>query len=77
MATAGAAEGDDGVPIPTPFPARSKTKTTSILDVPIAATGFHFSDKILITLSQNGRLGHWVYSGSPDVFWIPILTIRT
>ncbi|OTA91780.1 hypothetical protein M434DRAFT_396964 [Hypoxylon sp. CO27-5] len=43
-----------------PFPARSKVATGSIDGVPTEASVLHFSDKILITLSQEGRLSQWI-----------------
>jgi proteasome assembly chaperone 3 len=48
-------------PILTPFPARSRSKTAPILDIPTTANSLLFSDKILITLSQHGRLAHWIH----------------
>jgi hypothetical protein len=50
---------------PTPFPAPSKTHTTTIAGLPTTATTLYFADKILITITQNGRLAHWVrHTGS-------------
>ncbi|KAL5395371.1 hypothetical protein PMIN03_009540 [Paraphaeosphaeria minitans] len=47
--------------VPSPFPAPSKTHTTAIAGHPTTATTLYFADKILITITQNGRLAHWVY----------------
>ena len=43
-----------------PFPASTKTQTTTIHNTPTTATTLYFADKILITITQNGRLAHWV-----------------
>jgi proteasome assembly chaperone 3 len=46
---------------PTPFPATSKTSSGLVKDTPTAVTCTSFSDKILLTISQAGRLAHWVH----------------
>ena len=46
----------------TPFPATTKTATASIKGAEATATTAYFADKILITVSQGGRLAHWVSS---------------
>ncbi|KAI1390919.1 uncharacterized protein F4822DRAFT_166830 [Hypoxylon trugodes] len=43
-----------------PFPAQSKFAIGSIDGLPTEASVLHFSDKILITLSQEGRLSQWL-----------------
>ncbi|KAF1967394.1 hypothetical protein BU23DRAFT_542924 [Bimuria novae-zelandiae CBS 107.79] len=45
----------------TPFPAPSKSHSTSISGHPTTATTLYFADKILITVTQYGRLAHWVH----------------
>ncbi|CAA9963908.1 hypothetical protein PTMSG1_07267 [Pyrenophora teres f. maculata] len=52
---------DDYVVTPTPYPARSKTATVAIKNIETTATTVNFADKILITVTQNGRLAHWVH----------------
>lgn len=44
-----------------PFPAQSKSATGPIDGVPTEASVLQFSDKILVTLSQEGRLSQWVF----------------
>ncbi|KAJ4350977.1 hypothetical protein N0V95_004261 [Ascochyta clinopodiicola] len=46
---------------PTPFPARSKSASSSIHGLETTATSMSFADKILITVTQQGRLAHWVH----------------
>ena len=41
------------------FPAPSKTAEGTIGGIPTSASSIFFSDKILITLSQDGRLAQW------------------
>lgn len=43
-----------------PFPAQSKSTIGPIDDIPTEASVLYFSDKILVTLSQEGRLSQWV-----------------
>ncbi|KAI4863244.1 hypothetical protein F4820DRAFT_427748 [Hypoxylon rubiginosum] len=43
-----------------PFPAQSKSATGPIDGVPTEASVLQFSDKILVTLSQEGRLSQWI-----------------
>jgi proteasome assembly chaperone 3 len=45
---------------PTAYPARTKTSSSSIKGLQTTATTVNFADKILITVTQNGRLAHWV-----------------
>ena len=47
--------------IPTPFPARTMTASALVGDIQTAVTRISFSDKILVTISQAGRLNHWVH----------------
>lgn len=44
----------------TPYPAATKTDATSIKGVETTATAMYFADKVMITITQNGRLAHWV-----------------
>jgi hypothetical protein len=45
----------------TPYPARTNTSSATIKGADTTATCVYFSDKIFITVTQNGRLGHWVH----------------
>jgi len=54
---------------PTPFPATSKTSSGLVKDIPTAVTCTSFSDKILLTISQAGKLAHWVH--------VPLATTST
>ncbi|CAI6333732.1 unnamed protein product [Periconia digitata] len=56
---------------PSHFPAPTQTSSKQQINgVETIATRTLFSDKILITVSQNGRLGHWTHTPltlpSPD-----------
>ncbi|KAI4694058.1 uncharacterized protein J4E92_006030 [Alternaria infectoria] len=52
---------DDYVVTPAPYPARTSTATSAIKSIETTATAVNFADKILITVTQNGRLAHWVH----------------
>lgn len=57
------------IPItPTPYPATTKSETVTIGGISTTATSISFADKIMITISQHGRLAHWVYSSSPHYY---------
>jgi proteasome assembly chaperone 3 len=43
-----------------PFPARTKTASGSVNSIPTEVMSMSFADKILITISQQGRLAQWV-----------------
>ncbi|KAI0834566.1 hypothetical protein F5Y06DRAFT_300418 [Hypoxylon sp. FL0890] len=43
-----------------PFPAQSKVASGPIDGVPTEASVLYFADKILLTLSQEGRLSQWI-----------------
>ena len=43
------------------FPAKSQSHTATIQGVQTDATCISFSDKICITISQAGRINHWVH----------------
>lgn len=47
-----------------PFPASSKRATGLINGTASEITRLDFSDKIIITISQGGRLAHWVGDGA-------------
>ncbi|KAK4981480.1 hypothetical protein LTR28_003096, partial [Elasticomyces elasticus] len=79
-------------PTPSPFPAPTKTASATIAQTPTTASTLHFSDKILITISQHGKLNHWLHvpllSSSPldpsstqqqptDLLPLPHLTATT
>jgi proteasome assembly chaperone 3 len=42
------------------FPAPSRETAGTVGDVPTQITRLDFSDKILLTISQRGRLSQWV-----------------
>ena len=42
------------------YPAATKTATGTISGIPTIVTHTSFSDKIMITISQEGRLSQWV-----------------
>ncbi|PWY80964.1 hypothetical protein BO94DRAFT_153744 [Aspergillus sclerotioniger CBS 115572] len=44
-----------------PFPAVTKQVAGVIQDIQTNVTLVKFSDRILITISQKGRLGHWLH----------------
>ncbi|KAI0119331.1 hypothetical protein F4814DRAFT_447144 [Daldinia grandis] len=46
--------------VEAPFPAQSKAATGPVDGVATEASVLHFSDKILVTLSQEGRLSQWI-----------------
>lgn len=46
---------------PTPYPARTRTKSAIIRGIETTSSCVNFTDKILITITQNGRLAHWVH----------------
>ncbi|KAJ9622284.1 hypothetical protein H2203_006502 [Taxawa tesnikishii (nom. ined.)] len=58
-------------PIPTPFPARTRTASAVIASIPTTVTSISFSDKLMLTISQSGRLNHWIHvplaNASPSV----------
>jgi hypothetical protein len=47
---------------PSPFPARTKEVAGFVNGTPTDLTSTYFADKILITISQGGRLAQWVGS---------------
>ncbi|KAH7089608.1 hypothetical protein FB567DRAFT_306257 [Paraphoma chrysanthemicola] len=61
MATTAPAPAADYTVTAAPYPARTKTSAASIRGLETVATAVNFADKILITVTQNGRLAHWVH----------------
>ncbi len=51
-----------------PFPAPSKQASGTIDGIATEAAAVRFADKILLTISQDGRLSQWVR----DVFPMPL-----
>lgn len=49
-------------PLNLPFPAVTKQVAGVIQGIQTDVTLIKFSDRILVTISQKGRLGHWVGS---------------
>lgn len=47
--------------IPAPYPAPTKTITSTISSIPTTIIRILFADKILLTISQNGRLNQWIH----------------
>jgi proteasome assembly chaperone 3 len=45
-----------------PFPAATKQVAGVVNGIQTDVTCVQFSDKILVTITQNSRLGHWVRS---------------
>ncbi|OCK85274.1 hypothetical protein K432DRAFT_377748 [Lepidopterella palustris CBS 459.81] len=46
---------------PSPFPARTRTASGTINGVETTATAMYFADKIMVTITQSGRLAHWIH----------------
>jgi hypothetical protein len=44
----------------TPYPAQTKQASTQINDVLTEVMRIYFSDRIMISISQEGRLAQWV-----------------
>ncbi|KAF2755577.1 hypothetical protein EJ05DRAFT_540275 [Pseudovirgaria hyperparasitica] len=44
----------------TPYPARTLTSTATIANTPTVCTRIDFADRILLTISQEGRLAYWL-----------------
>ncbi|KAJ9657332.1 hypothetical protein H2198_004343 [Neophaeococcomyces mojaviensis] len=43
-----------------PYPAKTVQASADVNGTPTTATSISFSDKIMITITQNGRLGQWI-----------------
>ncbi|KAE9374140.1 hypothetical protein N431DRAFT_404664 [Stipitochalara longipes BDJ] len=65
-------QGIDGSVEPTRFPAPSKQAAGLVNGTPTDVSSVYFADKILITISQGGRLSQWIQvplsSASPTTF---------
>jgi proteasome assembly chaperone 3 len=46
---------------PSTFPAPSKTRSSNFANVQTQVTALNFSDKLVLTITQSGRLNHWVH----------------
>ena len=46
---------------PDAFPAKTKTASGTVNDIPTEVVSMSFSDKLLITITQGGRLTQWVF----------------
>lgn len=51
---------DDPTKIPLPYPAQTRQATATISNVPTHITSMSFADKVMITITQNGKLGQWL-----------------
>lgn len=58
-----------------PFPAPTKQVTGKINGTKTDVMYMSFADKILITITQNGRLSQWVISRSQHSHWISDLLL--
>lgn len=47
-------------PLNLPFPASTKQAAGNVNGVQTEVVYIEFADKILVTISQKGRLAHWV-----------------
>lgn len=61
----------------TPFPAGTKQAARMIDGIPTDCTVISFADKIVITLTQDGRLAQWVSPHSPLIpfYFLSLLLI--
>lgn len=46
--------------IPTSYPARNKQASGLIEGIPTEVSSIQFADKIMVTITQGGRLAQWV-----------------
>ncbi|KAL4999082.1 hypothetical protein BDV10DRAFT_61470 [Aspergillus recurvatus] len=53
--------GLNGLSLDLPFPATTKRSSGDIKGVHTEVMTMKFSDKIMITVSQKGRIGHWLH----------------
>lgn len=51
---------DDPTKVTLPYPAQTRQATATINDIPTNITSISFADKIMITITQHGRLGQWL-----------------
>ena len=63
--------------VPEPYPARTKSATVTIENAETVLTSISLADKLLLTISQSGRLSHWIHvpldASVPDAPPIPSL----
>jgi proteasome assembly chaperone 3 len=59
------------VPLDLPFPAATKQVAGVVNGVQTDVMCVQFSDKILVTISQKGRLGHWVRNSASPPTQVP------
>lgn len=50
----------DPTTVTVPYPAHTRQTASIVNDVPTQCTITSFADKIMITITQNGRLGQWL-----------------
>jgi len=50
----------DGCVMPTPFPAATKQAAGLVNGTQTDVSSIYFADKIMVTISQGGRLSQWV-----------------
>ncbi|KAH0140483.1 hypothetical protein KCU67_g14829, partial [Aureobasidium melanogenum] len=43
------------------FPAPTKSHNNTIAGIPTQITALNFADKLVLTISQSGRLNHWLH----------------
>lgn len=53
-----------------PFPASTKQVAGHVEGVKTEVMVINFSDKIMLTVTQEGRLSHWVREGPPHLNWL-------
>lgn len=58
---------------PAPFPTRTRMASATLHGIDTTVTSVDFADKILVTITQNGRLAHWV--STVRVHGIEVLTV--
>lgn len=58
---------DDSTQVTIPYPAQSQQASAVINEMPTDVTSISFFDKIMITITQNGRLGQWVRTYRPSI----------
>ena len=51
---------DDPTLVTIPYPAQTRQATATISGIPTSITSISFSDKIMITITQDGRLAQWL-----------------
>ena len=51
---------EDGTEVTAPFPAQTKQAVGEVAGIKTDVTSISFADKIMITITQGGRLAQWV-----------------